>query len=85
MPTVTFEGHEINCKEGANLRQVLLEAGIKPYNGVMQYANCRGLGTCGTCAVDISGSVSDRTDIETWRLSFPPHDPDEKNGAGSGD
>ena len=76
MPTVTFEGHEINCKEGANLRQVLLEAGIKPYNGVMQYANCRGLGTCGTCAVDISGSVSDRTDIETWRLSFPPHDPE---------
>jgi ferredoxin len=76
MPTVTFEGHEIECEQGANLRRVLLEAGIKPYNGVMRYANCRGLGTCGTCAVDISRPVSEPTDIEAWRLSFPPHDPE---------
>lgn len=75
MPTVIFEGREFDCKQGANLRQVLLDAGCTPYNGLMQYANCRGLGTCGTCAVEISGPVSEPTKIESWRLSFPPHDP----------
>lgn len=76
MPTVTYEGREIDCETGANLRRVLREAGIEPYNGVMRYTNCRGLGTCGTCAVEITGPVSEPTDIESWRLSFPPHDAD---------
>lgn len=74
MPTVTYEEREIDCEEGANLRQVLHAAGIEPYNGLMRYANCRGLWTCGTCAVDVSGAVSEPTPIETWRLSFPPRD-----------
>jgi len=76
MPTVTYEGRGIECEAGANLRQVLREAGIEPYNGPMRYANCRGLGTCGTCAVDVDGPVSDPTGVENWRLSVPPHDPD---------
>lgn len=76
MPTVTFEDREIECEEGANLRRVLREAGIEPYNGPMRGLNCRGLGTCGTCAVEVDGQVSEPTGIETWRLSFPPHDPE---------
>lgn len=78
MPTVTYEEETVECEEGANLRAVLREAGIEPYNGVMRYTNCRGIGTCGTCAVEIAGSVSEPTGIEKWRLSTPPHD------AGSG-
>jgi NADH dehydrogenase/NADH:ubiquinone oxidoreductase subunit G len=31
MPTVTYEGPEIECEAGANLRQVLREAGIDGY------------------------------------------------------
>ena len=76
MPTVTYEGETVECEEGENLREVLREAGIEPYNGVMQYANCRGFGTCGTCAVEIEGPVSEPTSIERRRLSTPPHDPD---------
>ena len=44
-----------------------------PYNGVAATIHCRGLGTCGTCAVQVEGPVSPMTRVEKWRLSFPPH------------
>jgi len=74
VPTVRFRGREIDCEEGALLRDVLLEAGESPHNGRADLFNCRGLGTCGTCAVEIAGDAGDRTARETWRLDFPPHD-----------
>ncbi|MCP4891630.1 MAG: (2Fe-2S)-binding protein, partial [Planctomycetaceae bacterium] len=43
------------------------------YNGISKAIHCRGLGTCGTCAVKINGKVSAPTSIEKWRLSIPPH------------
>jgi ferredoxin len=76
MPTVTFDGREIDCEEGAILRDVLLEAGLSPHNGRSTLLNCRGHGTCGTCAVEIDGSTSELTSREKRRLSVPPHDPD---------
>ena len=48
------------------------------YNGLARQIHCRGMGTCGTCAIDVSGPVTDTTAIERWRLSFPPH----KKGSG---
>jgi len=39
--------------EGANLRKVLLKHGISPYIGIDRILNCRGLGLCGTCRVEI--------------------------------
>ncbi|MFB6305226.1 MAG: 2Fe-2S iron-sulfur cluster-binding protein [Haloferacaceae archaeon] len=75
MPTVRFRGREIECERGAVLRDVLLDAGETPHNGGARVANCRGLGSCGTCAVAVEGPAGDRTRRERVRLSVPPHDP----------
>lgn len=77
MPTVTFRGHEIECETGAILRDVLLEADVSPHNGRANTFNCGGHGTCGTCAVAVTGDVSDPGRTENVRLSVPPHDPEE--------
>jgi ferredoxin len=77
MPTVTFRGERIDCERGALLRDVLLAAGESPHNGASGVLNCRGHGTCGTCAVAVAGPTSDRTAAERRRLDFPPHDPDD--------
>lgn len=76
MPTVKFRNREIDCESGAVLRDVLLEAGLAPYNGRANQLNCRGLGSCGTCAVSVEGEGSEPTRIERTRLSVPPHDPE---------
>jgi ferredoxin len=76
MPTVTVRDREIECEEGAILRDVLLAAGVSPHNGRADTLNCGGHGTCGTCAVEITGDVSDAGRRERIRLSAPPHDRD---------
>jgi ferredoxin len=73
MPKITFAGETLECRVGANLRRVLLDAQAPLYNGVAAAIHCRGLGTCGTCAVQIVGPVSEITAVEHWRLGFPPH------------
>ena len=66
------------CK-GELLRSAMLKQGLSPHNGRARLINCRGLGTCGTCAVEIF-SISDsgieppeRNTKENLRLNFPPH------------
>lgn len=76
MTKISFAGEIIECVEGANLRKVLISANLPLYNGIGRAIHCRGLGTCGTCAVEIDGPVSERTKIELWRFGFPPHRPD---------
>jgi ferredoxin len=73
MTKIVFAGETIECDEGANLRRVLLDAKMPLYNGIAGAIHCRGLGTCGTCAVEIEGPVSEMTTVEKWRLGFPPH------------
>jgi ferredoxin len=79
MPTVTFRGRTVSCEDGARLRSVLLETGLDPHNGRSSLLNCRGHGTCGTCAVSVSAPDGDDPDVsavgvrERARLSFPPH------------
>lgn len=73
MPKVTAQGKTFECESGSNLRQVLLEHGIEVYNGNSKTINCRGLGTCGTCAVAVVGSVSEANWKEKARLGLPPH------------
>lgn len=70
---IHFEGRAIPCEEGDRLRLVLLRAGVSPHNGQAQWLNCRGNGTCGTCAVQVEGPVSGMGPREKARLSFPPH------------
>ncbi len=76
MPTIRFDGREIDCAEGAVLRDVLQDAGLSVHNGRSRTLNCRGHGSCGTCAVEIDGAVSERSKREQTRLSVPPHNGD---------
>jgi ferredoxin len=78
MPKITFSDQCIECEIGDNLRRVLLDANLPLYNGVARAIHCRGLGTCGTCAVQVEGEVSPTTAVERWRLGFPPHRQDQK-------
>ena len=73
MPTITAQGKTIECESGANLRETLLKHGVDVYNGNATIINCHGLGTCGTCAVEVEGAVSEMEWRETARLSLPPH------------
>lgn len=73
MPTVKFQGKTIDCELGANLRQVLLAHQLALYNGNAKYINCRGIGSCGTCAVEINGDVSEANWQDRTRRSLPPH------------
>lgn len=63
-------------RHGELLRTALLRRGVSPHNGRSRLINCRGLGTCGTCAVQVvEGSVepATRTEVEKLRLGLPPH------------
>ncbi|MFB6275027.1 MAG: 2Fe-2S iron-sulfur cluster-binding protein [Halothece sp.] len=75
MPRVTAQGKTFICDYGANLRQVLLDNQIDLYNGNARVINCHGIGTCGTCTVEIEGEVSAPGRREKTRLSLPPHSP----------
>jgi len=70
----------IPIQKGEILRSAMLKRGISPHNGRSRLINCRGLGTCGTCAVEVVPDESDeaiepkeRNTKERLRLNFPPH------------
>ena len=74
--TVAFRGRAVRVARGTRLRTALLENGLTPHNGRAQLINCRGLGTCGTCAVRLTAGAVDPpawTAAERLRLNFPPH------------
>lgn len=73
MPKIEFAGKNLKVPRGVNLRRALLDAGLSPYNGAARQLNCRGMGSCGTCALEIQGAVSPLSKVEKWRLQFPPH------------
>lgn len=73
MPIVRYQGELLECKPGATLRDVILKYGLTVHNRNARYINCKGFGTCGTCAVKITGNINPLTRLEKWRLDFPPH------------
>lgn len=75
MPEITVQGKVIQCDVGANLRQVLIKNGVALYNDKANIINCRGIGTCGTCAVMVEGSVNEANWKDKARRSLPPHSP----------
>ncbi len=63
MPIVKFikENKEIEVAVGSNLRKAAMDAGVNVHQGVNgfgatinKFANCHGLGQCGTCRVNIT-------------------------------
>ncbi len=80
MPLIQFAGETISCDRADNLRAALMRhtPSMKGdlYNGAAALTHCRGLGTCGTCAVEVHGDLSPMTRVEKWRLGFPPHQAD---------
>lgn len=77
MPIIRYNGELLECRPGSTLRDVILKYDLSVHNGNARFINCRGLGTCGTCAVKITGSISPSTKREKWRLNFPPHQHDK--------
>ncbi|AFY99284.1 2Fe-2S iron-sulfur cluster-binding protein [Calothrix sp. PCC 6303] len=75
MPQVIAQGQTIECSPKTNLRSCLLRNGIELYNGGAKVINCRGIGTCGTCAVYIEGEVNQPNWKDKARRSLPPHSP----------
>ena len=74
----TADGSRVidGVQRGELLRTALLRRGFSPHNNNSQLINCRGLGTCGTCAVEVRGAVepAEASQRERLRLSFPPHE-----------
>jgi ferredoxin len=58
MPKVLAQGKTIECFDKKSLRQTLVQNGIDLYNVNAKVINCREIGSCGTCAVQIEGEVS---------------------------
>ena len=66
-------GQKIEVHEGDNLRRALIRSCHSPHN-YKSFISCQGLGSCGTCAVEIiRGDAGEATFMEKWRLRFPPH------------
>ncbi len=70
---VTFQGVVMPCLMGDVLRDVLVKHGLTPHNGKTEWINCKGIGTCGTCAVRIQGPVSEPGIKERVRMQLPPY------------
>jgi ferredoxin len=70
---ISFKGKTFKVKAGTNLRSALMKEDLSPHNGAAQWLNCKGLGTCGTCAVSVAGDLPPLNSRENWRLNFPPH------------
>ncbi|GET41526.1 putative hydrogenase component [Microseira wollei NIES-4236] len=77
MPKVTAQGKTVTWEVGANLRQVLLQNKIDLYNGQAKSINCRGIGSCGTCAVELEAEVSPANWKDKARRSLPLHNPNK--------
>ncbi len=73
MFTIAAQGQTFTCNQGENLRCVLLKHNIDLYNGKAKFINCRGIGTCGTCALEIEGKVNEANWKDKARRSLPPH------------
>ena len=73
MPKIMAEGKTFEVATGVNLREALLDQHLDLYSAGAKVLNCHGHGMCGTCLVQVEGSVSEPTQLEVKRMAFPPH------------
>ena len=76
MPIVRFEGSDkqIEVGKGANLRRSLLLHETTPHAGLHKALNCRGLGLCGTCWIEVlegEENLSPPSKMELLPLTSP--------------
>ena len=72
MPKITVHNNEtgevkvFKAGYGANLRQAALYNDVNLYKGMMTHLNCRGMGFCGTCLIEVDPpeNVNPQTFIE---------------------
>lgn len=72
MPKVTIVDSEtkketvIKVGYGGNLRMAVAHKGVNIYKGMNEHLNCHGMGSCGTCLVEVDNMdhVSSHTLIE---------------------
>ena len=87
MPVIKFvkEKKEIEVPSGANLRQEAIKAGVNLYQGINgigaginKIVNCHGMGTCGTCRVNITKGAENASKmgtLEKAKFKVPVPDP----------
>lgn len=69
-----FMDQVLEAKSGENLRSCLMRNHLSPHNDSARFLNCKGIGTCGTCAVEVlEGTLPPAEGFELLRLSLPPH------------
>jgi ferredoxin len=74
MPIIEFKDDSWECETSTLLRDALRKRGHSAHNGKAKWLNCKGLGSCGSCAVKIEGeNLPPLSKMEKWRLNFPPH------------
>lgn len=81
---VTYRGRKIDAKPGERLRTALIRSGSHPHNGGL-LVTCKGIGTCGTCAVAVVDGEVEPAELswrEKTRLSLPPHSLDAASERG---
>lgn len=67
------DGKIIEADPKKTIRDNLKSYKSQLYHKDFRLFNCRGFGTCGTCAIKIEGAVTAATRTEKIRLNFPPH------------
>lgn len=71
---IVFMDQVIQAEAGENLRSCLMRNHLSPHNVSARFLNCKGIGTCGTCAVEVlEGTLPPAEGFELLRLSLPPH------------
>ena len=71
---IVFMDQVLEAKAGENLRSCLMRNHLSPHNDSARFLNCKGIGTCGTCAVEVlEGTLPPAEGFELLRLSLPPH------------
>jgi len=76
MPQVKFvnEKQTVDVPEGANLRREARKAGVNLYWGPHQLMNCRGMGMCGSCHVEVTKGEENLKKPGLWeRLCMSLH------------
>ena len=78
--TIQFETcndiKQISVQKGELLRTALMKRGISPHNGRSRLINCRGLGTCGTCAVEVT-AMGDMDEGDDKNISYTNNNKNE--------